>query len=316
MCSKEMENENKTPIRKKRRRGLIIIMGIIFLLILGAGVYGFFVYNSIASTFKETHEPLSRSKSKQRAVNLKKEEPVSILLLGVDQREGDRGRPDSLMLLTVNPHDESVKMLSIPRDTYAEIAGNGKKDKINHAYTFGGIDGSVKTIENFLDVPIDFFVEVNMDSFKDVVNAVGGITVNNTLDFSYQQKHFPVGQLHLNGEEALKYSQMRHLDPRGDFGRQERQRQIIKAVIKEGASVKTLANYGNILDVIGDNVKTNFTFDEIKTIQAKYKEAYHHFEQIEIKGTGKEVKGVYYFFVPEPERSEISKTLKKHLNIT
>jgi LCP family protein required for cell wall assembly len=310
-----MEEEHKSPKHKKKRLGFKITIGVILLLILGAGVYGFSVYNSVARTLKQTHQPLHRSESEKHVVDLTKKDPISILLLGVDQREGDRGRPDSLMVLTINPADQSVKMVSVPRDTQTEIIGKGTMDKINHSYTYGGIDMTVKTVESFLDIPIDFFVEVNMDGFKDLVDAVGGITVNNTLAFTYGGFDFPLGPVKLNGEKALRYSQMRHLDPRGDFGRQERQRKIIQLIIKEGASAKTLAHYGNILDAIGNNVKTNLTFDEIKVIQANYKEARHHFEQIQINGSGKEVEGVYYFFVPEDERTKLSKTLKEHLTI-
>lgn len=125
-----------------------------------------------------------------------------------------------------------MKIISIPRDSYTEIIGKGKKDKINHAYAFGGINMAVKTVENFLDIPIDHYIEVNMEGFKDIVDAVGGIEVNNDMEFKYGE-HFNKGEIHLNGDQALLYSRMRYNDPRGDFGRQMRQRQVIQAVIKK-----------------------------------------------------------------------------------
>ncbi|AXI08699.1 LytR family transcriptional regulator [Oceanobacillus zhaokaii] len=310
-----MKQERTSQSPKKKKLGLKITLGIILLLILGAGAYGFSVYKSVTDTLKKTHEPLKRSEAEQRVINLSEGDPISILLLGVDQREGDRGRPDSLMLLTANPEDKSIKMLSIPRDTYTEIIGKGTKDKINHSYTYGGVDNSIKTIENFLDVPIDYYVEVNMDGFKDLIDAVGGVTVDNTLDFTYQGTDYPIGQLKLNGEEALKYSRMRSLDPQGDLGRQERQRKIIQALIKEAVHIETLTNYGSILEVIGENVKTNLTFEEMKELRANYSQTRHDIEQIEINGTGKEEKGVFYYIVSEEERAKQSKTLKQHLNI-
>ncbi|WP_172373567.1 LCP family protein [Sporosarcina jiandibaonis] len=310
-----MEQEHKSPSPKKRKIGFKITLIVIFSLILGAGAYGFSVYNSVAGTLKKTHEPLNRSESEQRVINLAAGDPISILLFGVDQREGDRGRPDSLILLTANPGDKSIKMVSIPRDTYTEIVGQGIKDKINHSYTYGGVDMSIKTIENFLDAPIDYYVEVNMDGFKDLVDAVGGVTVNNTLDFFYNGTNFPVGKLELNGEEALKYSRMRALDPQGDIGRQERQRKIIQGFIKEAVQLGTLTNYGSILEVIAKNVKTNLTFEELKDIQANYSITRHNLEQIQINGSGKEEKEVYYYIVPEEERTKLSKTIKKHLDI-
>lgn len=311
----EQEQEHISPSPKKRKLGFKITLIVIFSLILGAGAYGFSVYNSVAGTLKNTHEPLNRSESEQRVINLAAGDPISILLLGVDQREGDRGRPDSLILLTANPGDQSTKMVSIPRDTYTEIIGQGTKDKINHSYTYGGVDMSIKTIENFLDIPIDYYVEVNMDGFQDLVDAVGGVTVDNTLDFFYNGTDFPVGKLELNGDEALKYSRMRALDPQGDIGRQERQRKIIQGFIKEAVQIETLTNYGSILEVISKNVKTNLSFGELKDIQANYSKTRHNLEQIQINGSGKEEKGVYYYIVSEEERTKLSKTLKKHLDI-
>ncbi|TYR78842.1 LytR family transcriptional regulator [Priestia megaterium] len=313
-----MEQERRRRKRKsKKKTGFKIALTIILLLIIGVGAYAFSVYSSVANTFNRTHEPLDRTKSEKRAENVSfsDKDPLSILLLGVDQRGADRGRSDSLILLTVNPEKQSVKMVSIPRDTRTEIIGKGTKDKINHAYAFGGVDMSIKTVENFLDVPIDYYVQVNMEGFKDIVDAVGGVTVNNSLDFTYEGHHFEKGTLQLNGENALKYSRMRYEDPRGDFGRQERQRQIIQAVINEGASMKSLTNYGSILDAIGDNVKTNLTFDEMKEVQANYKEARHNLEQIQVNGTGGKMNGVYYYNVPESERTELSTTLQEHLNL-
>jgi LCP family protein required for cell wall assembly len=275
------------------------------------------MYHSLANTLDGTHQALHRKVSEKRdeGVKFSEKDPISILLLGVDEREGDRGRSDSMILMTVNPETKSMKMVSIPRDTRAEIIGHGTTDKINHAYAYGGVNMAVDTVENFLDVPVDYYVQVNMESFKDIVDAVGGVTVNNSLDFTYDGVHFKKGQISLDGEEALKFSRMRYEDPRGDFGRQERQRQIIQAVIKKGASFNTLANYGDILDTIGKNIKTNLTFDNMKDIQSNYKEARHSLEQLQVNGEGQKVDGVYYYVVSEAEREKLSTELKEHLNI-
>jgi polyisoprenyl-teichoic acid--peptidoglycan teichoic acid transferase len=109
-------------------------------------------------------------------------------------------------------------MLSIPRDTRTEIVGKGTIEKINHAYAFGNEEMAMKTVENFLDIPIDYYIKVSMEGFKDIVDAVGGITVNNDLDFTQDGYHFPKGQVNLDGKKALAFTRMRHEDPRGDFG--------------------------------------------------------------------------------------------------
>ncbi|RAS81636.1 LytR family transcriptional regulator [Priestia endophytica] len=310
--------ESRAKKKPKKKRTLLKTIIIIFiLLILGGLGFAYYMYHSLANTLDGTHQALHRKVSEKRdeGVKFSEKDPISILLLGVDEREGDRGRSDSMILMTVNPETKSMKMVSIPRDTRAEIIGHGTTDKINHAYAYGGVNMAVDTVENFLDVPVDYYVQVNMESFKDIVDAVGGVTVNNSLDFTYDGVHFKKGQISLDGEEALKFSRMRYEDPRGDFGRQERQRQIIQAVIKKGASFNTLANYGDILDTIGKNIKTNLTFDNMKDIQSNYKEARHSLEQLQVNGEGQKVDGVYYYVVSESEREKLSTELKEHLNI-
>jgi polyisoprenyl-teichoic acid--peptidoglycan teichoic acid transferase len=238
-----------------------------------------------------------------------------VLMLGVDQRGNDRGRSDTIIVLTVNPNNNSVKMLSIPRDTRTEIVGKGKQDKINHAYAFGGVSMAIDTVENFLDIPIDYYIQVNMEGFKDIVDAVGGVTVRNDLDFSYGGFHFAKGEINLNGEEALAFARMRKEDPRGDFGRQTRQRQIIQAVINEGASLSTLTNYSSIFSALGKNVKTNLTFEEMVDIQKNYKQASQTVEQMEIKEQGTKINGIYYGIVSAEEKQRIQNELKAQLEL-
>lgn len=313
----EPQTRRRKRRKPKKKRALKITMAIILVLILGGGAYAYSIWHSVEKTFTQTHEPLNRDVSEKRSekVSFSKRDPISILLLGVDQRAGDRGRSDSLILMTVNPKDQSMKMVSIPRDTRTEIVGKGTTDKINHAYAFGGVDMAVNTVEKFLDVPVDYYVQVNMESFKDIVDAVGGVTVNNDLNFDYDGYSFKKGNLTLDGKEALAYSRMRKQDPRGDFGRQMRQRQIIEGVIEEGASVQSLANYGTILDTIGTNVRTNLTFDDMKQIQSNYKDARHNVEQLQVDGKGEKINGIYYYAVSDATRQALSSKLKQHLNI-
>lgn len=304
--------------RKKKKKpllkGLIIFLSII--LLAGAG-YTYYVYNSVKETANKMHEKSEWSGSKKRENKLDlSANPLSILVLGVDEREGDRGRSDTLMVVTVNPNDNSTYMMSIPRDTRTEIIGRGSQDKINHAYAFGGTNMTIQTVENFLDIPIDYYMKVNMESFKQIVDALGGVRVNNQrLAFNYQGYSFPKGTLNLTGDEALAYSRMRKADPRGDFGRNERQRQVVNGIINEGAQVSSITKLGSILDVLGDNIATNMSFDDMKDIQSNYKDARKSVQSIEINGQGGNIGGVYYFNVNEEERTRISSMLKKHLEL-
>ncbi|COE57148.1 LytR family regulatory protein [Streptococcus pneumoniae] len=176
---------------------------------------------------------------------------------------------------------------------------------------------AVKTVENFLNVPVDHYIEVNMDGFKDIVDAVGGVDVNNDLDFTYEGIHFEKGNIHLDGRKALHYSRMRKLDPRGDFGRQMRQRQVIQGVIKQGATVSSLASYGDVLKAIEKNVKTSLTQDQMFDIQKNYKDCMQNSEEIQIPGDGhKAADGIWYYYVPDAAKQDLTNKLRAHLELT
>ncbi|MBN8193784.1 LytR family transcriptional regulator [Bacillus sp. NTK074B] len=306
-------------LKRGKKRIWTKVVGIVFLLmLLGGGAYAYSIYHSLNSAVETMHTPIDRDMSSKRTkeVTFKDKEPFSVLLLGVDERENDKGRSDSMIVLTVNPNKKSVKMISIPRDTLTDIVGHGTRDKINHAYAFGGVEMSMDTVEGLLDIPIDYYVQINMEGFEDIVNAVGGVTVNNDLNFNYGGYSFNEGELTLSGKEALAFSRMRYEDPRGDFGRQLRQREVIQGVIREGASVSSLWNFDNIFDALGNNVKTNLNFEEMVDIQKHYKSASKDIEQIQIKtGSGTKIDGIYYYVIPDEELSDIRSTLQDHLEL-
>lgn len=295
----------------------VVIMVVIFCGI--GGVIAFKVYSDIKSTAEDMYVPLQDKKSDKRkqAVDITSKEPFSALILGVDEREGDAGRSDTMIVLTVNPTLQTTKMLSIPRDTYTDIVGTNSKDKINHAYAFGGIEMSMKTVEYLLDIPIDYVAQVNMESFQDIVDIVGGITVNNTLEFDYEGEHFPTGELELDGESALKYVRMRYDDPSGDFGRQNRQKQVIQEVLKNAISLNTVVNYQSIFDTLEKNVKMNAMFDDLLDIRRNYAGSFGIIEQLYFSnGSGAMMNGIYYYILNEEELKEIQSTLKQHLELT
>ncbi|MCL6572343.1 MAG: LytR family transcriptional regulator [Bacillus sp. (in: Bacteria)] len=305
--------------RKLKLRKWVKVTGTILLIMLiGGGVYGSTVYSSLKNAVATMHQPIERKQSEKREepVTLKEKEPFSVLMLGVDEREGDKGRSDTMIVLTVNPNNKSVNMLSIPRDTRTEIIGKGKQDKINHAYAFGGIPMAMDTVETFLDIPIDYFIEVNMEGFTDMVDAVGGVKVKNDLEFTQDDYHFTKGEMTLNGEKALSYTRMRKQDPRGDFGRQTRQRQIIEGVVKEGATLSSLTKFSDIFTVLGKNVKTNLTFDQMVAIQKGYKHVGTSITQMELKEQGTRINNIYYGVVSAEEKQRVQNELKFQLELS
>jgi polyisoprenyl-teichoic acid--peptidoglycan teichoic acid transferase len=302
---------------KKKIKWLKITGVILFLLILGTGIYIYNVYSSLTTAVETMHQPIDRDKSSKRTkeVTFENKEPFSVLMLGVDERPGDKGRSDTMIVLTVNPELNSTKMLSIPRDTRTEIIGKGFDDKINHAYAFGGVEMSIDTVEEFLDIPIDYYIQVNMESFEDIVNAVGGVDVHNSLAFSAGGHNYPEGEISLDGKEALSYVRMRKQDPNNDFGRQQRQREVIQGVINKGASFSSLTRFDDIFEALGKNVKTNMTFDEMTDIQKHYKDAGKDMQQLQLVGTGTKIEKIYYLIVEEEERQRVQKELKDHLEV-
>ena len=309
--------EKKRRKKKKKNRLLLKITGAAALLILiVAGSWAYSIWNSLSTAVDTMYTPVERETDKRNdSLTLTKKEPFSVLLLGVDERENDSGRSDTMIVLTVNPNQKSIKMLSIPRDTRTEIIGKNKDDKINHAYAFGGATMAMDTVENFLDIPIDYYVKINMEGFQDIVNAVGGITVNNDLEFTSGDTHFDRGQLELDGKEALAWSRMRYEDPNGDFGRQGRQRQIVEGVLKKGASFSSLTNYREIFNALGNNIQMNLTFDEMMDIQKNYRAAIGNVEEMSVAGEGTKIDGIYYYLVPDEEKENIQNTLKQHLSL-
>jgi anionic cell wall polymer biosynthesis LytR-Cps2A-Psr (LCP) family protein len=173
----------------------------------------------------------------------------------------------------------------------------------------------MNTVEKFLDIPIDYYIKMNMEGFKEIVDAVGGINVNNDMEFSVGQKHFAKGKIYLNGSDALAFSRMRKNDPRGDFGRQMRQRQVIQGVINKGANISALWKYDDVLEALGKNVETNLSMDEMMAIQKNYKEARHNIKQYQIDGQGQMINNIWYYIVSQDEREKIQGILKEHLNI-
>src|SRR5699024_145307 len=302
--------------KRKKRKIWPWVVGIPVVLILAVVVYGVIVYKDFASTLKSTYEPIERQISGKRDVPVKfsDKDPFSVLLLGIDNEESDVGRSDTMIMMTVNPEKKSTKMVSIPRDSYTEIIGRGYKDKINHAYAFGGVEMAMETTENLLDIPVDYVVQVNMKSFKDIVDAVGGVDVNSTLAFKSGKHSFSEGNIHLNGEEALAYVRMRKQDPNGDFGRQDRQKQVIQAIMREGASVSSIFNYKDIFNTISDNIRTNITFDEMVEMQKNYRSAVDTVDQLYFKqGQGQMMDGIWYYILNEGELNNIKSELKEHL---
>lgn len=299
----------------KGKKIFAIIFGIILVLFLAVVGMGAKLYWDVSKSMDKTYETVERSKKSQ--VNLNNKEPFSVLLLGIDTGDDgrvDQGRSDTTIVATVNPRDKQTTLVSLARDTYVDIPGQGKQDKLNHAYAFGGASLAMDTVENYLNIPINHYVSINMAGLKELVNAVGGIEVNNNLTFSQDGYDFTIGKISLDGEQALSYSRMRYEDPNGDYGRQERQRKVIEGIVQKVLSLNSVSNYQQILTAVSDNMKTDLSFDDMKKIALDYRSAFGKVKQDQLQGTGFMQDGVSYQRVDEQELTRVQQELKNQLN--
>ncbi|MCY9549579.1 LCP family protein [Lysinibacillus xylanilyticus] len=307
------KNTKRSKEKKSKKKIWLWIIGsllTIFLIFIGTAYY------TIQKTMNKINTPLVEATGDENEVQkiVTKKDPFSVLMLGVDERKNDSGRSDTMIVITVNPEKHTMKMLSIPRDTRTEIIGHNSVDKINHAYAFGGVPMAVNTVEHFLDIPIDYYVFVNMEGFLQIIDTIGGVTIDNDMDLTYNTYHYPKGEITLDGDNALIFSRIRYEDPRGDFGRQIRQRQIIEAVLKKASTPSILLKATDMLDVVGENVRMNFTMKDLIQLQSIYKQMDGNIEQLSFKeGDGKRIDNIWYFIPKETELEKIKSDLKVHL---
>src|SRR5699024_7408659 len=206
--------------KKSRKLWLKIPLAIILIFILAVGGYAYSVYHNAKKTVDgQIHAPVSSIDIGKTREKMEKTEPLNILLMGIDSDTPEGGRSDALMVMTLDPKDEQMQLVSIPRDTRTEIAGKGVDDKINHAYAFGGSDMAVDTVEQFLDIELDYYVRINMSGFERLVDELGTITVNNDVAWSDGQYDFGFGPTEMDGDKTMAFVRMRKQDPDGDFGR-------------------------------------------------------------------------------------------------
>ncbi|WP_096190290.1 LCP family glycopolymer transferase [Evansella halocellulosilytica] len=313
------KQKKKTPFRRFLKITMITFMT---LFLVTGGTLAYFAYKmaSVTSSSQTDLERGDRSDLRETAVN-PSNDPISVLFLGLDSRDGDlSGRTDAMVLATFNPEENSVKMLNIPRDSLVNIVGRDRQDKINHAHAFGGLDMTIDTVEHLLDIPVDYFVSINFDAFMEVIDELGGVDVDVPMTFTetdnqtYGTITLYEGEQTLNGEEALAYVRMRKSDPRGDLGRGDRQKEVIEAVINKATNLSSITRFGPVMDSLGNNLKTNISFNNLLSMHT-YATELNNVESLSFDGDNYTENGVYYYRLHEESVNEISSRLRVHLNI-
>ena len=312
-----LENHVRNKILKnKRRKWAIFFVVLAATFITLAGVY---IRARLAKVENVIHQEVETVNLREKEI--KDNDSFSVLLLGIDNgaygRGTEVGRSDTMLVVTVNEKLGKTTIVSIPRDSYTEIIGYGTNDKINHAYAFGQEKMSINSVQNMLNLPIDYYVTVDMGGLMGLVDAVGGLDITPVLTFTYEGESFTEGvDRHVDGEAALRYARMRYDDPEGDMGRQKRQQYVIQKLLEKLLNITSVTRYEEILKTLENSVRTNFTLDKLLSIKNNYPKALKNFESDKISGSGTMIGGVYYFVVPEEERLRISNVLRESLDLS
>ncbi|MFE8701689.1 LCP family protein [Cytobacillus sp. FJAT-54145] len=318
-----MSNSRNIRRKKKKRRSLRLFFLTILLVLIGGGSY--FAYDIVYNAKKASdniYQELDSSKiTKQRKEEVQiTKDAFNILLVGIEDQGGGE-RSDVLMLVTVNPESKEVYMLSIPRDTKTYLPDAGYTTKITHSYSNGGIESTIETVSELLDVPIDYYVTTNFQGFEDIVDTLGGVSVEVPFTFkaqltdSLRWKTYYEGPMDLNGNEALAYVRMRKKDPKGDMGRNERQQQVIKAIVDKGTSFSSLSKIDDVMHDLGENVKTNIPpskFLSFINLYTKIKNT--QIQNLAIEGYDEWIDSVYYYTPYDESISELSSILNNALD--
>lgn len=282
--NKEREEENNMRKKKKMNKGLkifLIILLVLVIFILGLGVAGYtFVNGKIGKMQKENIDTTAVGINEETKQELKGYR--NIALLGIDSRADDYGlgnRSDCMMIASINQETNEIKLISVYRDTYVYVMENGTKrlDKITHAYSYGGAQNTLKSLNEAMDLNITEFVTVNFDAVIAAVDSLGGVYididkseikyVNDYIDATSESSgvkssHIThAGRQKLDGVQAVSYTRVRYTAG-GDYKRTERMRTVVEAMLSK-AKTLNVGQLNSFADTILPKIRTNISTSEI-----------------------------------------------------
>ncbi|WP_431029163.1 LCP family protein [Lysinibacillus sp. LZ02] len=324
-----MSKPNKKRTKGSSKFGLILKITLILAAsaLICVTTYGVYLSKKAEHAVNKAYEVVeNREVSDKREV---KAEPVqdniSVLFIGIDDSEtrgqgADGSRSDALMLATLNNKTKTIKLLSIPRDSYVYIPYVSYKDKITHAHALGGTLATIETVEELFDIPVDYYVRMNFNAFIDVVDALGGIEAEVPYamlekdEFDRNTINLQPGLQQLSGKEALALARTRKLD--SDIERGKRQQEIIKAIITKASSASAITKYDDVIEAVGDNMKTDMTFKEMKSFISYLTDGVPRVDSLTLAGYDDWSTGVYYYALDQESLEETKHILQSHLGLT
>lgn len=292
------EAEEEPRPRRRLKRWLIAFGIVLGLAIVAALGYVLYIALAINDAFDKAHvDPtpytiytvneqgtpvaVPTEQLAQYLPNWDEKDPINLLLIGIDYRNGDEepARSDSIIVMRVDPATKAVSMMSLPRDLLVTIPGYGD-DKINAAFAVGedarpggGPPLLAETISYNLNIQINYFVTVDFSGFRKIIDTLGGITIDvdapvkddqyPSEDFGLTRVYFPAGLQSMDGERALRYARTRHGD--NDIARSERQQQVLMAMRAKGSklNIDLLLNARSLIESMGDSFRTDLSFNQL-----------------------------------------------------
>lgn len=241
---------------------------------------------------------------------IKNKEPFIIALLGTDQRGEEAARTDTIMLVRYDMENKQATILSIPRDTLVTLTGY-HQDKINAAHVYGGVPLTLSTIEDTLDIDIDYYAKVNFEGFKEAMAVFGGLEVDVQKEMKYENVHLKPGTQVLKGDDLLMYVRFRK-DEDGDFGRIKRQQEVIKKVAGQMILPSNLIKLPQYMSIFAEHVETDLNLKEMASLAMATKE----FSSIKVdshtlKTTSQKVEGIWYELIDDSDLESKSKLLNE-----
>lgn len=313
--------------QSSRRRKILKITAILSVsLLICLSVFGIWLVKKAEFAANNAYTADGRDKSDLREEQVEPlNDNISILFIGIDDsaarnQSSDNIRSDALVLATLNNADKSIKLVSIPRDTYAYIPDSGREDKITHAYAYNGPRSTIESVEGLLDVPVDYYMTMNFDAFVDVVDALGGIRAEVPYDMkekdetdSHNAIELEEGIQQLNGSEALALARTRYYD--NDIERGKRQQMILESIMDKALSAGSITRYGNVIEAVGDNMETNLTFRDMQAFFEYAKTGKPDVETLTVEGYDDMSTGIYYYMPDEESLEELQDILQSHLGL-
>ncbi len=244
----------------------------------------------------------------------------TIMIMGVDERDDDVGRSDTLMVASIDPKKNQASLLSVPRDTRVKIKGHGF-DKINAAYAYGKERLTQDTVENLLGVNIDHYIIINTKSFAKIIDALGGIDIDVPKRMYYEDPwdddggliiDFRPGMQHMDGAKAITY--VRYRDEEGDLGRIRRQQDFIKACLDKMVSPAIIPKLPTIIREVMDSIQTDLSFRQLLEFAGTLKESKQNGLKTDmVPGRPLYIDGISYWI---PDLTQLRSTVADTLDIT